>query len=529
MTKYSLSTSTNSPNQWTAPRSAGKSCFFRWHAAAIVTAWVLAGCSSLKPASLDAGLTATAQQWQAPLPQAGQIADLARWWEQFNDPVLTRLITSAQSVSPTVAAASARIQQARAVRVAGGATLGPTLDASASATRGRLDVQAPAVVNSASIGLEAAWELDLFGAARAGRNAAQARLEGAQARWHDARISVAAETALSYVGLRACEAQLAQTEQDSVSRVETSRLTSLLAKAGFEAPANADLAAASAAQSKSTLTQQRAQCDLAVKALVALTALPEPSLREQFKNGLGRIPKPAQLVVAQIPAQALAQRPDLLNAERELAATSADFNQAQAQRWPRIALTGNIMPSLLESGDIRTTGTVWRLGPLSVTLPILDGGVRRANSSAAQARVDAATSQYAASLRTAVREVEEALITLQSTANRTEYVQAAADGFVRSYRAVESRHKSGLASLFELEDMRRNAVLAQSALLDLQRERVVTWINLYRALGGGWDSAPQATAAASTQVATESPKSKASQPSENHSSGANSASTRLSD
>src|SRR5262249_33445319 len=155
--------------------------------------------------------------------------------------------------------------------------LGPTVDASAGAQRGRYDFVSPLGTTS-SAGVQAAWEIDLFGANRAGRDAAQARLESAQASWHDARVSVAAETASLYLSLRACEAQVLQPELDAPSRAETSRLTGLAAKAGFQPPASADLARASAAQGNAQLTQQRAQCDVTVKGLVALTALSEPAL-----------------------------------------------------------------------------------------------------------------------------------------------------------------------------------------------------------------------------------------------------------
>jgi outer membrane protein TolC len=176
-------------------------------------------------------------------------------------------------------------------------------------------------------------------------------------------------------------------------------------------------------------------------------------------------------------------------AERELVASAADAAQARAQRWPRVSLAGSIGPARFESGGVSSSGTLWSVGPVSVSLPIFDGGVRRANAQAAQAAYDAAATRYAARLRTAVREVEEALVALQSTAARGEDARSAADGYERSLRAVESRYRGGLASLFELEDARRTAVAAQSALIELQRERVAAWISLYRALGGGWNAA----------------------------------------
>ena len=188
--------------------------------AALALAMLVAGCASPGPSrdlpSLAAPATPT--QWQAPLPHGGNAADLARWWQQFDDPLLAELVSAAQGASPSIASARSRIEQARAARVASGAALGPTLDASASASRGRNDLGSDLIGNSYAAGLQAGWEIDLFGANAAGRDAAQARLDGAQASWHDARVSVAAETASSYLGLRACEAQLAQTRLDAGSR-----------------------------------------------------------------------------------------------------------------------------------------------------------------------------------------------------------------------------------------------------------------------------------------------------------------------
>ncbi|MEO8058922.1 MAG: efflux transporter outer membrane subunit [Burkholderiales bacterium] len=457
------------------------------------------GACSTGPAPL-ASTTApsTPARWQAPLPHSGQLTALKDWWQQFNDPLLVKLIDEAQAVSPTLASAAARIEQSRATRVAAGAALLPTLDANASAVRGKQDFVS-GLGNSGSVGLQAAWELDLFGARRAARDAAQARFDGAEAAWHDARVSVAAEVATTYTGLRACEAQVEQTRADSLSRSETARLTGLSAKAGFEAPAGAALARASAAQGNALLTQRRAQCDVLVKGLVALTAIDEPALRGQLVAGQARLPQPAQIVMASVPAQVLAQRPDLLGAERELVAASADVSQAQAQRYPRIGLAGSISAARFESSAFSQSGTLWSIGPVTVSLPLFDGGTRRANVAAAQARYDEAGALYRAKLRTALREVEEALVALQSTADRDTDALVATEGFATSFRATEARFKGGLASLYELEDARRSALQAQIALIDLQRERSTAWITLYRALGGGWSN-PASTVAA-TEVA----------------------------
>ena len=454
---------------------------------AAVAAALFTGCAGAPPVSAPPTGELPAE-WQAPLPHAGQLTLMSRWWQQFDDPMLVQLITAAQDVSPSIASAASRIEQSRATRVAAGAALLPALDANASAVRGRQDF-VTGLGTTASAGVQASWELDLFGGRRAARDAAQARAEGAQSAWHDARVAVAAEVATSYTALRACEAQTEQTQIDARSRSETARLTELSRQAGFEAPASAALARASAAQGNSLLTERRAQCDVLIKGLVALTGVAEPALRSRLAAGAARVPQPAQLVIASVPAQALAQRPDLLSAERELAAAAADVSQAQAARLPRIALAGSLSAARFESSFGSDSGTLWSIGPVTVSLPLFDAGTRRANVAAAQARYVEAGALYRGKLRTAVREVEEALVALRSTADRSDDAQVATEGFATSFRATEARFRGGLASLFELEDARRSALQAQVALIDLQRERSTAWITLYRALGGGWADA----------------------------------------
>ncbi|NPC55450.1 efflux transporter outer membrane subunit [Caenimonas soli] len=448
----------------------------------LISASVALPALAATPAA-DARLPAA---WHEPLPHGGEIAVLNQWWSQFDDPLLSRLIDAAQGASPNLASATSRIAQAQANRTKAGAALLPSLDGSISASRGRTELGQP-LATSTSHGLQMAWEIDLFGGGRAGARAAQARLEAAQAGWHEARVAVAAEVATSYVGLRACEARLVQTEIDVASREETSRLTGLSAQHGLQSPGSAALARASAAQGRAGATAQRAQCASLVKALVALTASDEASLRAELAASTARLPSPAQFAVDSVPARALAQRPDLYGAERDLVAAGAEWTQSKAQSWPRLMLQGNFGGMRAESAMGSTSGSIWSFGPISLVLPIFDGGQRRANTKAAEARYEEAGAAYRAKLRTAVREVEEALVSLRSAAERAEDARAAAGGFRISLQAADARYRGGLASLFELEDARRSDVQAQTALIDLQQERIAAWIALYRALGGGWE------------------------------------------
>jgi outer membrane protein TolC len=276
---------------------------------------------------------------------------------------------------------------------------------------------------------------------------------------------------------------------------ETARITHHAPPSVFPPPSAAALSRASDAKSNAAATQRRTACELGIKALVALSGIDEPGLRRALQPGAAQLPQPRGIAVAAVPAQALAQRPDLYAAGRELLAASADVDQAEARRYPRITLAGSIGAARFDTGGSSLDGAVWTIGPVAVTLPLFDAGTRRANVDAARARYDEAAALYAARLRTAVREVEEALVTLDGTAQRGGDAETAVDGFVASLRATEARYNGGLASLFELEDARRSAVQAQMALIDLRRERVQAWIALYRALGGGWNAdAPTASA-----------------------------------
>lgn len=467
---------------------------FRPVAAAACLLLLLAGCAVPRPPSSVAA--EAPPRWYASLPHGGTLSDLRQWWQQFNDPLLVDLVEAAQTASPTVATAGTRIAEARSARAAARSALLPTLDGNASLARGNALQGLPMVATIGQAGIQAAWELDLFGGRGAQSDAARARLSGAQAGWHDARVAVAAETATTYLDLRTCERQLAVTRNDARSRGETARLTGLSAEAGFTAPAVAAQARASAAEGSARATQQQAQCDLTVKALVALTGLAEPELRRRLAVPWVEPSGFALVAIPSVPARLLAQRPDVYAAERAVEAASADVGAARADRFPRLSLGGQIAGGFIRAGGQTSDLQTWSIGPLALTVPLFDAGRRAAAVDAAQARYEEAALQYAARVRQAVREVEEALVNLESARQRGEDARTAVEGYRASFAATEARYTSGLGSLIELEDQRRVTLAAEIALVNLQRERVAAWIALYRALGGGWERPEEAPATA---------------------------------
>ena len=474
-------------------------------------ALLLSGCAANSP-QLTVPIAAPAQ-WFAPLPLVtptlalkatsslphnGSLTGLSQWWQQQNDALLVELIDAAQAVSPSVITARSNIQQAQSARDVSAAALLPTLDATGNANRSLPPpanrTATPALVNSAQLGLQTSWEIDLFGQNEASLNADKERFSGSEARWHEARVMVAAEVATYYYNLRACEKQLLVTSADARSRLQTSRLTAQLTSAGFAAPATAGLARASAAEGNSRITQQRAECEVIVKALSAMTALPEPELRQKLNAAAPDVPQQGIADISSVPADVLGQRPDVYSAARELAAASYDVGSARAQRYPRLMLNGSIAANKARARGFTQGYNTWSIGPVALTIPLFDGGAADANIDAAKARYEEAAGKYRSMVRQAVREVEEALVNLQSTTDRQGDTAVAAEGYSASFAGTEARYKAGLASLVELEDSRRVLLAAQSGLVSLARERRSAWIALYRALGGGWSTAaPSAT------------------------------------
>ena len=474
--------------------------------ALLLGAALLAGCAIGRPPS-TVNAAAPAQFYApTPLPHNGSLGQLSAWWQQQNDPLLVQLIDAAQTVNPSISAARSSIEQARATRTRAQAALLPQLDGVGNLSRSTstpFNGQTAAPSTLGQIGLQASWELDVLGKNRASRDAGDERLAGVVAQWHAARVSVAAEVATTYFNARSCERLQAVAASDARSRSETARLVNLSTQAGFEAPATAALARASAAESNARATQQRALCDLDTKALVALTGIAEPALRQSLQaasaptagapsaGSLAGADAPAQPLVAitaipAVPADLISQRPDVFTAEREVAAASDEVGSARAARYPRLSLSGAITRGQLRSQGNNQGFDTWSIGPLAVTLPIFDGGSSAANVDAAVARYDNAAVQLRASVRQAVREVEEALVNLQSTADRAGDANTAAEGYRASLSGTRARHSAGLASLVELEDARRTLLAAQTALVTLERERASAWVALYRALGGGW-------------------------------------------
>lgn len=482
------------------------------NATALATAVALGACA-VGPEYRAPVVTET-PTWSAPTPARVDTAALVGWWDRFHDPVLTGLLGAAEAGSPSLAEAWASIVKARATLTEDRADRLPSVTADGSAQRAKQSALGGTAIGNTLTGtLDASWEVDLFGKLRRTQDAAAARVEARTDDWHDARVSLAAEVADDYVQYRACRLLARAYADEAASQAGTARATATSVRAGFTSPVNGALADASAASLRASAIEQRAECDVLVKALVALTGLEEPDLRHRLgddgadpmepRSPASRptprpapppppLPAPEGFAVDSVPAAALARRPDLASLERELAAASAEIGVAEADRYPSLSFSGEIARSGATLGSLMTT---WLLGS-TLTAPLFDAGKRAAAVDSARAAYEYQLAAYRDGVRTAIREVGQALVRLDAATRRTGDARTAAQGYRTYFEAIDRNWRAGGASLLDREDALRNALNAEITLITVRRDQIEYWIALYKALGGGWRAGTPAQAPA---------------------------------
>ena len=449
-------------------------------AAAVVA---LSGCANMKPVIPPKDVSPA--HWSAPLPATDRTAELEHWWESQGEPELASLIEDAQRVSPSIAAAQARIEQAKAQQAQALSSLLPQLSANASASKTKSALYSP-TLTQAQAGVQMNWELSLASLRGADRIDARAQLDSAQAKWHDTRILVAAEVAGLYHEARARKQQLSLLEADAASRSESERLTRLSYEAGMSASPALATARANAADVRAHLRQQQAACEIDIKGLVAMTGRNEADLKATLAPALVREGTPTPFAISAIPAQTLAQRPDVLVAERDVLQAQARLMQAESERLPRLSLEGFIGQGHYVMSGLNKSEPTWTFGPLAVSVPLFDAGKRAAQQHAAEADLHAYVVAYQAGVRQAVREVEEALVQLDAAEQRWQESRISADQAHTILAAHQRLLQQGMVSQLDLEDIQRQARAADLSAIALDLERQRAWITLYRAVGGGF-------------------------------------------
>ncbi len=443
------------------------------------------GCVSVMPQSPPPVAVTVPTAWSAAdgVVRTGN-ASLAQWWSRFNDPMLAHLVTRALEANTSVQSAQAALRQARALRDVSAAALWPGLDGSAAVQRSKSG--SDSAVNKFTTGLDATWELDIFGANRSALATSEATARASAASLGDMQVSIAAEVALDYITLRDAQARLVIAKNNLTSQQETLQITQWRLQAGLVTSIEAEQARTATEQTSALLPVLQTTIDQTSHALAVLIGQPPAALVTQLAAARP-VPQPADDLALSLPAETLRQRPDLRASEHEVAAAMGRVQQAEAARLPNFALSGSLGLNALTLGTLTDGASVVSAMLADVSLPLFDGGSRRAQVRAQQAALDQALMTYKATMLTALQEVEDALVALRGDRERLLRLEDAAEAAGNAALLARQRFSSGLVDFQIVLETQRAQLTTQASVASTRAEVSADHVRLYKALGGGWN------------------------------------------
>lgn len=468
-------------------------------AGCLILAGLLAGCAvgpDYRPPQVP---VPDAWQSQPPSGLKAESTDsptLASWWTVLNDPVLNQLIERAVAENKNVKGATAALVAARARRSAAIAPFWPSLDASTGGSRSHSELT-PGATESYNAGLDAAWEIDLFGGRRRSLESVTATLAATEADLRDVLVTLLGDVALGYLDVRTTQSRLNYAERNLESQREVVDMTDWRSQAGLATVLDVEQAKASYSQTLAGLPSLEAALAAAKNRLAVLTGQTPGALNEQL-NERKPIPVAPVEIVASVPADLMRRRPDIRAAERRLAAQSAQIGVATAQLYPSLSLTGSLGLVAGAAGDLFKSDAVGsnRYG-LSLSMPIFKGGALRQNIKVQNALFDQALSTYESTVLTAYEDVENSLTQWVNEQRRhAALVDAASSARIARELAV-IQYSSGLVDFQTVLNADREQISADDALAVSDGEMTSNLVRLYKALGGGWSVFPAAITAAS--------------------------------
>ncbi len=425
---------------------------------------------------------------------------LASWWTTFNDETLTRLIECSLKNSRDLNTARSRVVQARAGLSSSKANLLPWLDATGTYQRGMKsvatsgDAYAPEksdrgsggmTSNVFSLGIDASWEIDIFGARRAEVRSAKATVQSQYAQLYNTWVSLSSEIALQYITLRTAQLNLKVAEENYKLREETYRLQESRWKSGLADQLTLKQAKYTLEQVEAMIPPLKTSVEEAKNAIAVLVGKIPGELEEEL-NATKDIPVASGGVLYGIPANMLRQRPDIQAAERQVAAAFAKRQAAQANLWPRFFLAGSIGTEALDSDSLfKAVSRNFGFGP-SVTLPIFHWGAIRSNIIVQTELEKQALYAYEKTVLKAIAEVRNALIESVHGIDRGTSLKDGVDAAKAAVEIAEDKYKAGLVN-FDTVINAQEAYLSLSEQYAINKGRISSaTIQLFKALGGGW-------------------------------------------
>jgi NodT family efflux transporter outer membrane factor (OMF) lipoprotein len=437
--------------------------------------------------------------WKAADGKDAQAEVEQTWWQNFNDPTLSQLIDKALAGNYDLKIAEARISSARAARFSADTALLPTGDAKGSVTREAnqlpVPVSFPGISDPFDIyqtGFDASWELDLFGGKKRALEAATYDLQASEASFGDARVSLLAEVARTYVDIRQYQAQLKIAEATVAADQHTLDITKQRVEAGTAAGLDATQAEALLNEAETQIANYNSQLTQAEYGMDLLLG-EQPGAAQSIISDAGSVPAASKKLILAAPAAVIDNRPDIKMAERKLASATAQQGVATAQFYPDISLSGFVGLLNTNAANLATNASKsWMLGG-SVLWPILSFGKLEANLESADAAQQEAMVTYQKTIIAALSDVEKSVTAYTQQEKFHDSLTKSVDGNRHASDIARQRYKEGMTSFLEVLDADRTLYTSQIKQAQSDADTTRDLIAVYKSLGGGWE--PAATVA----------------------------------
>ncbi len=417
---------------------------------------------------------------------------VGKWWESFNDPILTNLIANAIATNRNLMVASANIREARAQVGIAKSVFFPGLDGRGSYKRYGLSENSNTMPvgnidrNLYSGGFDATWEWDIFGGNYRQLEAVTAGLEAVQARYDSVMVSLMAEVASTYVNYRTAQRCLDVAYSNVVIQTDTYDMVASREKSGLVNALPAQQALYNLETTRSVIPTLEQEMDAAANALAVLTGILPGSLQEMLKPDMG-IPAAPRQVLAYVPAEAIRRRPDVRVAERLVAAAVAEIGVARSDLYPKFALNGNVgLESLKWSTWDNSKSMAYSFGP-QFSWAIFKGGSIRSNIAAKTAAQEAILASYEQTVLSALQEIADAMYAYDREAERLKSLTLAVEAAKRAVAISNDLFKQGLVTFNDVLDAQRSLASLEERLALCEGSISRTLVRVYKSLGGEWD------------------------------------------
>lgn len=459
---------------------------------AIMLTSALAGCTvgpDYRPRA-----TAIEPGWISPVSSGAVDLD---WWSKLQDPLLNELVTSAIADNKDLAEASARLREARANRDAVRGRSSPQIGASGAVTQNRLSEngqlpvgKVPGLGRDIAIydaGFDASWELDLWGGTRRAIESAEARSQLAEEARRAVILQVIAEVARSYVDLRTAQTLRANAITDAQAQAEIARLVAERLRVGLASRFDLVRAQEQAQSTAAAIPGLDGDAAAAAFRIALLLGKRPEDLYERLRRP-GQMPPVAVAVGVGLKSELLLRRPDIRQAERDLAAATAEVGVATSELFPRIALLGGIGAQARGPGDLLSADSLrFQVGP-ALRWPIFSAGRIRAQIRAADARADAALIRYDRAVLNALADSETAINRYVAAGDTREQREGAQRAGAEAVSLAKQRYTAGEDDLIVLLQTQSKASAADRLAILANATELQQLISLYKALGGGWQA-----------------------------------------